>query len=92
MDGFTAGHAVTRLSDAIGRPVDVVIFNSAPPNPASIERYAQEHKTPLELGHLPPGCQVIEGPFWRRAIARHDRSRLRAAVWATLADRLLIRD
>ena len=91
MEGFTAADAVARLGDAIGRPVDVVIFNSANPAPAVLEGYAVEHKKPLELGQLPASCQLIEGAFWRRSIARHDRRRLRAAVWAALTDHLLIR-
>jgi uncharacterized cofD-like protein len=90
MAGFTAADAVRHLSEAIGRPVDVVIYNSEPPSPVVLERYALEHKSPLPLGDLPPGCQVIEGAFWRRPIARHDRSRLRGAVWASLAGRLLV--
>ena len=91
MEGFTAADAVNRLSAAIRRPVDVVIFNSALPTPSVLEGYALEHKVPLGLGKLPEGCQLIEGAFWRRSIARHHRSRLRAAVWAALADHLLIR-
>jgi uncharacterized cofD-like protein len=91
MDGFTAGHAVDRLAEAIGRPVDSVLVNVDPPNGPVLERYAREHKVPLPLGHVPPGCQVIEGAFWRGPIARHDRWRLRAAVWAVLAERLLLR-
>jgi hypothetical protein len=91
MNGFTAADAVARLSAAIGRPIDVVVFNSALPAPAVLEGYALEHKVPLELGTLPEGCQLIEGAFWRRSIARHHRSRLRTAVWAALADHLLIR-
>ena len=55
-----------------------------------LDRYASEHKSLLPLGDLPPGCQLIEGAFWRRQIARHDRSRLRSAVWTALADRLLV--
>ena len=43
-----------------------------------------------ELGDLPASCQLIEGAFWRRAYARHDRARLRGAVWAVLANRLLM--
>jgi uncharacterized cofD-like protein len=92
MAGFTAADAVKRLNEAIGRPIDIVIFNSEPPSQLVLDRYAQEHKAPLPLGCLTDGCQVIEGAFWRRAIARHDRSRLRAAVWTALADRLLVRD
>lgn len=91
MEGFTAGHAVARLSAAIKRPVDVVVFNSALPAPSVLEGYALEHKAPLELGDLPEGSQLIEGAFWCRRIARHHRSRLRAAVWAALAEHLLIR-
>jgi uncharacterized cofD-like protein len=89
MNGFTAGDAVKRLNDAIGRPIDIVIFNSEMPSATALERYALEHKYPLGLGTLPPGCELIEGAFWRKRIARHDRSRLRAAVWAALSDRLL---
>jgi uncharacterized cofD-like protein len=91
MASFTAGHAVERLADAIGRPIDVLIFNSEPPsNPEVLEQYALEHKVPLPLGQVPAGCRVIEGAFWRKPIARHDRARLRAAVWAAVADRVLL--
>ena len=54
-----------------------------------LERYAGEHKAPLPLGTLPDGCEVVEGAFWGGPIARHDRRRLRAAIWAVLAERLL---
>jgi uncharacterized cofD-like protein len=91
MEGFTAAHAVARLSEAIKRPVDAVIFNSALPAASVLEGYALEHKLPLELGDLPEGCHLIEGAFWCRTIARHHRSRLRAAVWAALAEHLLVR-
>ena len=90
MEGFTAGHAVSRLAGAIGRPVDVVIANCDPPRDDVLARYALEHKAPLPLGSLPDGCEVIEGAFWRGTIARHDRSRLRTAVWAVLAKRLVL--
>jgi uncharacterized cofD-like protein len=88
MSGFTAADVVSRLSDAMGRPVDVVLFNVGLPEADVLDRYAREHKTPLPLGTMPAGCEVVEGAFWRGAIARHDRRRLRAAVWATLAKRL----
>jgi hypothetical protein len=32
---------------------------------------------------------VVEGDFWTRDIARHDRRRLAYAVWTVLAQRLL---
>lgn len=89
MADFTAAKAIARLTEAIGRPIDVVIFNDEPPSAPVLERYAQEHKAPLPLGDLPAGCRLIEGAFWRRPIARHDRRRLRSAVWAALAERLL---
>jgi uncharacterized cofD-like protein len=89
MAGFTAADAVNQLAEAIGRPVDVLIFNSGSPGEAVLAKYALEDKAPLPLGDLPETCEVIEGNFWRRPIARHNRRRLRAAVWAALADRLL---
>ena len=89
MSGFTAGEAMARLSAAIGRPIDAVVFNVEAPPAEVLDRYAREDKLPLPLGTVPPGCQVIEGGFWRGAIARHDRRRLKAAVWAALASRLL---
>jgi uncharacterized cofD-like protein len=89
MTGFTAGDAVRLLGQTIGRPIDVVIVNTARPSAAMLERYAHEHKAPLEVGDVPPGCQVVAGPFWCHEIARHDRRRLAQAVWAVLARRLL---
>ncbi len=92
MEGFTAGHAVRQLARVIGRPVDVVFVNSDQPNGGVLERYAREHKVPLPLGDIPEETQVIEAAFWRGQIARHDRWKLRAAVWAVLAQRLLLQD
>ena len=48
-----------------------------------------EHKEPLRLGTLPPDCELVEGEFWRREIARHDRRRLAFALWSVLSGRLL---
>ena len=89
MTSFTAATAVRTIGDAIGRPVDVVIFNTARPPAATLARYADEHKAPLEAGEIPPSCEVVRGPFWTGEIARHDRRRLAQAVWAVLARRLL---
>jgi uncharacterized cofD-like protein len=89
MNGFTTGHAVRQISDAIGRPVDIVIQNAARPAPDVLERYAIEEKRPLELGMLPEGTDLIEGDFWQDEIARHGRRRLAAAVWLALGKRLL---
>jgi uncharacterized cofD-like protein len=87
MAGFTAGEAVRRIGDALGRPVDVLIANTGRPSRETLERYAAEHKRPLELGDVPPTCEVVDGDFWRGDIARHDRRRLAAAVWAVLVMR-----
>lgn len=89
MKGFTAADAVQRISDAMGRAIDVVIFNSARPAAEALERYAAEHKEPLDLGAMPEGCEIVMGDFWWRGIARHDRRRLSYAVWSVLVQRLL---
>ena len=89
MSAFTAAEAVRRMNDALGRPVDVVIVNTGSPNAQTMSRYRAENKLPLELGDIPDGCEVVSGDFWRGDIARHDRRRLAAAVWAVLARRLL---
>jgi hypothetical protein len=69
--------------------VDVVIVNTARPPAGTLARYAEEHKAPLEIGDVPPHCEVVTGDFWHGEIARHDRRRLAQAVWAVLARRLL---
>ena len=89
MNGFTAGDGVRQISDAIGRPVDVVIHNAKGPSDVVLARYAAEEKRPLALGELPSGTELIEGDFWQDEIARHGRSRLAAAVWLALGRRLL---
>ena len=89
MAGFTAADAVAWVSSTIRRPVDVVIANTGRPSDETVARYAAEHKHPLPLGNMPPGCEVVEGQFWYRDIARHDRRRLSFAVWSVLSGRLL---
>jgi uncharacterized cofD-like protein len=89
MRGFTAAAAVSRISEAIGRPVDVVIVNSGDPGEESLARYAAEQKEPLPVGEMPEGCEVITGEFWRGEFARHARRRLAYALWGVLTDRLL---
>ena len=89
MWGFTAGEAVRRMGAVLGRPVDVVIVDNSTPTEATLARYLEEHKRPLERGDIPSSCQVVEGEFWSSEIARHDRRRLAQAVWAVLAGRLL---
>ena len=88
MNGFTASDAVHQIGEAIDRPIDVLIYNTAGPSKQVLERYAAEHKRPLALGDLPPGCELIEGDFWCDDIARHDRRRLAYAVGLALGRRL----
>jgi uncharacterized cofD-like protein len=89
MAHFTAGHAVREMAEAIGRPIDVLLINTARPSQETLERYRAEHKQPLELGDVPASCEVVRGDFWYGEIARHDRRRLAHAMWAVLARRLL---
>ncbi len=89
MTDFTAGEAVRRVSETIGRKVDVVMVNSGRPTDAVLARYEAEHKAMLPVGDVPAGCEVIEADFWLREIARHDRWRLAYAVWSVLARKLL---
>jgi len=89
MEGFTAADAADWLSNTIGRPIDVVIANTSWPSSEALERYAAEHKRPLEIGDLDPAIDVVLGPFWKTEIARHDRRRLSFAVWSVLSQRLL---
>jgi hypothetical protein len=77
------------LSETIGRPIDVVIVNTTRPSAVTLDRYAAEHKAPLEMGDIPGGTEVVTGEFWCDEIARHDRARLAHAVWAVLSRRLL---
>jgi hypothetical protein len=86
---FTAGEAVRRIGETIGRAVDVAIVDNSNPSQATLSRYFVEHKRPLERGDIPASCDVVEGEFWSADIARHDRRRLAQAVWAVLARRLL---
>ena len=89
MAGFTAADAARWVSDAIDRPVDVVIANDGRPSDDAVTRYAAEHKEPLELGTLDPAIESVLGAFWCTEIARHDRRRLAFAVWSVLSQRLL---
>ncbi|HET9264801.1 MAG TPA: gluconeogenesis factor YvcK family protein [Vicinamibacterales bacterium] len=89
MWNFTAGDAVRQIEERLGRPIDVVVVNTSRPSAETLARYLEEHKQPLELGDVPPSCEVVTGEFWCRDIARHDRRRLAYAVWAVLAKRLL---
>ena len=89
MNQFTAADAARWVARTIGRPVDVVLINTARPAPEILARYEREHKLPLACGEMPEGTDVVEGAFWSTDIARHDRRRLSYAVWAVISQRLL---
>ena len=89
MAGFTAADAVSWIERAIDRRVDVVITNNAWPGQAVLDRYAVEHKQPLETGTLPSYCEEVSAELWCGDIARHDRRRLAYTVWSVLSQRLL---
>lgn len=89
MQGFTAAESVRRIEGAIGREVYAVVFNESRPSSDVMDGYSAEEKAPLPLGDLPPRVRVISGRFWRKGIARHDRSRLGHALWAVLAHTLI---
>ena len=91
MAGFTAAESARWVSEAIGRPVDVVIANNGRPSLDGLMKYAAEHKEPLELGVVAAPTEVVEGRFWCTEIARHDRRRLSFAVLSVLSERLLQR-
>ena len=86
-DLFTADE-LRAIETAIGRPVDILVFNTGRPKADALARYAAERKAPLELGTVREDCDVVKGNFWRGDIARHDRRRLGTAVWAALAQKL----
>lgn len=89
MREFTAGDAVHWVEKTIGRPVDLLVFNTAKMPPALLASYAREHKHPLALGTLPAHTTLVEAPLWTKEIARHDRRRLSHAVWSVLTARAL---
>ena len=89
MTGFTAADAVVWIERAIHRQVDVVVTNSKWPTKAVLDRYAVEHKQPLQVGVLPDRCQEVRADLWCGDIARHDRRRLSYTLWTVLSQRLL---
>ena len=89
MTGFTAADAVAWIERTIDRRVDVVITNSRRPSQDVLDRYAVEHKQPLETGQLPARCEEVSADLWCGDIARHDRRRLAYTVWSVLSQRLL---
>ena len=92
MRGFTAADSARWVSNALGRPVDVVVANTGRPSAEVLARYASENKEPLDIGTLEGETEAVLGRFWCTDIARHDRRRLAFAVWTILSQRLLRED
>ena len=90
--GFTAGDAIDRLNAAIGRPIDAVDLQhrAAARQPCSSATPASTSSR-CRSGRFPTAARSSKAASGAAAIARHDRRRLRAAVWASLAARLLTR-
>jgi uncharacterized cofD-like protein len=89
MKDFSAADAAKWVQRTIGRPVDVILFNTSHPSEEVLQRYGIEDKRPLDLGSVAPGTDVVQGEFWCSDIARHDRRRISYAVWSVLSQRLL---
>jgi uncharacterized cofD-like protein len=89
MKDHSAADAARWIERTIGRPVDVVLFNTSHPDRDVLERYESEDKRPLHLGTVGNGTEVVKGEYWCSDIARHDRRRLSYAVWSVLSRRLL---
>ena len=69
--------------------MDVVITNNRWPGQAVLDRYAVEHKEPLQIGTLPSHVEEVSAELWCGDIARHDRLRLAYTVWSVLSQRLI---
>jgi uncharacterized cofD-like protein len=89
MKDFSAADAARWVQRTIGRPVDVILFNTSHPTNDVLQRYEQEDKRPLHLGTVAEGTEVVQAEFWCSDIARHDRRRLSYALWSVLSRRLL---
>src|SRR6516164_10437783 len=59
MRGFTAADEVAWIERAIERRIDVVITDNAWPDQTVLDRYAVEHKQPLQTGLLPAYCEEV---------------------------------
>ena len=78
MNGFTAGDAVRQISEAIGRPVDVVIHNAAGPSDGRAGAIRRRRKASARAGQrCRTARELIEGDFWQDEIARHGSAEAR---------------
>ncbi len=88
-DGFSAADFVREIHRYLGRRVDAVVVNTAPPPPDLVARYAEEGAAPVEadlatVRSLVP--RVIAGAFaTTEPLVRHDAERVLLALWPELA-------
>ncbi len=88
-DGFSAADFVREIHRYLGRRVDAVVVNTAPPPPELVGRYAEEGAAPVEpdlaaVRALVP--RVITGAFaTTEPLVRHDAERVLLALWPELA-------
>ncbi len=88
-DGFSAADFVREIHRYLGRRVDAVVVNTAPPPPDLAARYAEEGASPVEpdlaaVRALVPW--VIAGAFaTAEPLVRHDAERVLLALWPKLA-------
>ncbi len=89
MKEFSAADAAAWVERTLGRPVDVILFNTSHPTAAVLAAVCHRRQASAHLGQVPDVTEVVEGEFWCSDIARHDRKRLSYALWSMLSRRLL---
>ena len=88
MTDFNRGDRRPSAGGDARAPIDVAIVNTRAPPGATLARYADEHKAPLDSATSPPGVTWCPGVLVRE-IGAPRSPRLAQAVWAVLARRLL---
>jgi uncharacterized cofD-like protein len=85
MRGFDIPKIVSLVEQGIGRRVSAVIVNESTPDEASLRRYAEERKYPIESNNIPSelATRIVRSDLWTDpSIARHDSDRLAEEVFA----------
>lgn len=88
-DGYAAPDFVRVIQAHLGRRVDTVVVNDAPPAAPVADRYARQGARPVdaEVGRLRAlGPAIVAGPFvCVESLVRHDARRVLRALWPRLA-------
>jgi uncharacterized cofD-like protein len=88
-DGYAASQFVREIHRYLGRRVDTVLMNDAPPPADLLPPYAAEGAEPVEADLENVRAQVarvIAGPFAKTdKLIRHDAERVLVALWPELA-------